>query len=136
VPVYRSALAVVLRHTAAAYGYALTIATTTQVLASTHGSPGMLDLWLFLLGGVGAFAVLEAVLQLLPKGAGVEVDHAFPLAGVLNVVATSGGFGTGALAAHLLGGAVAWPVAAFAATTAYLAVASAQAALIGARVSR
>lgn len=132
---YRSALAVVLRNTSAAYGYALTIAMTTQAVVSTHSSPRVLDLWLFLLGGVGGFAVLEAGLLLLPGREGAQVDHAFPLAGVLNLIAASAGFGVGALVAHGLSGGAAWPLAAFAATTVYLALAAGQAAGVGARRS-
>ncbi len=132
---YRAALGTVLRGTASAYGYALTLTTSTQALTAAHGTPRALDLWLFLVGGVAAFAVLEAGLLALPGRAHGNVEHAFPLAGVLNLVAVSAGYGIATLVAHGLDGPVAWPLAAFAATAVYLTLAAAQAAVIGTRVS-
>lgn len=124
---YRSALTAVLRSTAAAYGYSLTIASTVATLSETHGRPGVGQLYLFIAGGIGAFAVLEGVLVVAPAGDEAEAGHAFPLAGVLNVIAAGVAFGVAALLAHAIAGGVAWLLTPLAATVAYLALSAGQA---------
>lgn len=64
---YRSALTAVLRSTAAAYGYTLTIAATVATLSETHGKPGVGQLYLLIAGGIGAFTALEGVLVVAPR---------------------------------------------------------------------
>lgn len=124
---YRSALTAVLRSTAAAYGYTLTVAATVATLSETHGRPGVGQLYLLIAGGIGAFAALEGVLVIAPPEQEAEVSQAFPLAGALNVVAVGAAFGAATLLAHAISGGVAWLIAPFAATGVYLALSAGQA---------
>jgi hypothetical protein len=123
------ALRTTLRSTAAAYGYALTTASTLGLLTSVHGSPNAGRLFLFVAGGLLGFAVLEGLLLVLPAPEG-SPDDAFPFAGVLNVFSVGAGLGAATGLAHAIGGALAWGVTPLAATTVYLAVVSLQVAAV------
>src|SRR5215467_5408846 len=59
---YGAALRVTMRNTAAAYGYTLSTAATISVLTEMAGKPDVGKLFLFAIGGVTAFALLEALL--------------------------------------------------------------------------
>lgn len=76
---YRASMAIVLRSTAAAYGYTLTIATSVATLIANQGPPTMVELYLFIAGGSLAFAGLELALRLVEPAA-CEVEHVYPLA--------------------------------------------------------
>lgn len=127
---YRAALGATLRSTAAAYGYTLTVGTTLAELTTAHGSPHAADLFLFALGGLVAFAVLELLLRLLPEPAQDSPSQAFPLAGVLNFVAVSGGLGAGLGLSQALSSDAAWPLAGLGATATYMLLVAAQVTLV------
>ncbi len=130
---YRGALRTTLRSTAAAYGYTLTIATTAAVLTTVHGKPQTGDLFLFIAGGLIAFAVLEGFLQAFGGAGGEEPDHAFPFAGALNFISVGAGLGATTGIAHAVHSHLAWLLAAMVATATYMLLVAVQVTLISAR---
>jgi hypothetical protein len=128
---YRGALRTTLRSTAAAYGYALTIGTTSAVLTTVRGKPDEADLFLFIAGGLVAFALLEAALLASGDRDDSGPDHAFPFAGALNFLAVAAGLGAASGLAHAVHSAVAWLVAPLAATAVYLLLVAVQVTLVG-----
>lgn len=90
-----------------------------------HGRPRAGDLFLFVTGGLVAFALLE----ILPTFAGPSDEHveqAFPFAGSLNVVAVMGALGAGDGLANAIGQELAWLLAPMAATATYMLLVAAQ----------
>lgn len=78
---YGAALQVTMRNTAAAYGYTLSTASTIGVLTEMAGKPDVGELFLFAMGGVTAFVLLEALLAALGTSAAQPTEHTFPLSG-------------------------------------------------------
>jgi hypothetical protein len=120
--VYRAALKSAARSSAVPYGYTLTVWSSGAVLMRSHGAPPVADVFLFLAGGVAAFV---AIALLSAAGGEPPEPSAADLltAGALNVVAVAGSVAAAALVAEI-GGAVAWPLGAFAATLVYLLLSS------------
>ncbi len=124
---YRDALRETLRTTAAAYGFALSVATTLALLTSLHGKPRAGDVFLFAAGSLVAFAALELILVATTDDDGDSAGgQAFPFAGALNFISVGAALGCSVAIAHILSGALAWLVAPFAATFVYLAVVALQ----------
>jgi hypothetical protein len=119
---YRRTLKSIAGSSAVPYGYTLTVWSTGAVLMRSHGPPAVGDVFLFLVGGVAAFALIA--LLAAPSGEPPQTRPTDALrAGALHVAAVGGAVGIAALIAEL-GGAVAWPLGSFAATFAYLALAA------------
>lgn len=127
---YGPALRVTLRQTAAAYGYTLTIATTSAILASVHGKPRSGDVFLFAAGGLLAFAVLDAIVALTGTPEEDSPATAFPFAGALNFVSVGAALGASVALTHAVGSAIAWLLTPLAATSIYLLVVGAQVAVV------
>jgi hypothetical protein len=125
-PAYLAALAATLRATAAAYGYTLSIATTSAILSSVRGKPSTGDVFLFVAGGLVAFAILEAVLVAAPADAEQGPGQAFPFAGALNFVSVAGALGAAVGLAHAVHSALAWLLAPLAGTAVYMLLVAAQ----------
>lgn len=117
---YRAGLRVTLRSTAAAYGYTLTIAATAAEVMTVHGKPATGELFLFVAGGLAAFATLEVILQATRAAADEGPNHAFPFAGALNVVSVTAGLGAATGVSHAVTSSLAWLLSPMAATAAYL----------------
>lgn len=123
--IYHSALRLTLRTTAAAYGYTLTISTTAAVLLTVHGTPRTGDLFLFVTGGLVAFAALEALLAVVsPRKQPVE--QVFSFVGTRNIVSVPGALGAGTGLAHAIGAELAWLLAPLGATAVYMVLVAAQ----------
>ncbi|HET9185056.1 MAG TPA: hypothetical protein VFN82_02840 [Solirubrobacterales bacterium] len=124
---YLSALKATLRQTAAAYGYALTIASTSALLVSTQSVPSAGDVFLFALGGLAAFALLDAILELSRAGRqGEASDVAFPFAGALNFFSVFTALGAVDALVHAVTAGIVWLVAPALATAVYLAIVAVQ----------
>jgi hypothetical protein len=128
--IYRAGLRTTLRSSAAAYGYALTIATTAAELTTVHGKPGSGELFLFVAGGLAAFAVLETVLLTVRSPDGDAASHAFPFAGALNFIAVGAALGAAIGLTHAVGSAVAWLLSPLVATAVYLLLVAGQVTVI------
>jgi hypothetical protein len=128
-PIYRSALRVTLRTTAAAYGYTLTISTTAAVLMTVHGKPRPGDLFLFVAGGLIAFAGLDALLT-IGSPSEHRVEQVFPFAGSLNFVSVPAALGAATGVAYAISAAPAWLLAPLAATAIYMVLVAAQLTLV------
>ena len=118
----RRSFATIASASAAPYGYTITIWSSGALLLHYRGAPRVWEVFLFVVGGVAAFAGLS----LLGRGA-IEHSRQIPqgpervLAGVLDVFAVGLAVGAACLIA-MIGNPVAWPLASFAATLTYLCV--------------
>ena len=120
---YGTALRVTVRNTAAAYGYTLSTSATLSLLTEMTGKPDALKLFLFAIGGVIAFVLLEAVLAALRTSAQQQpLEHAIPFAGALNAVSVASALGMAILIVHLVRSALAWFLAQMATTAIYMLV--------------
>jgi predicted MFS family arabinose efflux permease len=120
---YGAALRVTMRNTAAAYGYTLSTAATVAVLGETAGKPDTGRLFLFALGGVTAFVLLEGVVGALGKPAPQRPDQAaIPFAGALNAASVCAALGMAVLVAHLVRSPIAWFLAQLGTTAIYMLV--------------
>ena len=123
---YLSALRTTLRHTAAAYGYALTLASTSALLVSTQSGPSAADVFLFAFGGLVAFALLDAVVEISRGRGDEEAQVAFAFAGALNFFSVFIALGAVDALAHALHAEVTWLLAPAVATAVYLLVVGVQ----------
>ncbi len=133
---YRTALGGVLRSTAAAYGYTLTIATTLAALTGRRGTPSTGELFLFVAGGLGAFALLEALMLALPTPRDGEPSAAFPFAGALNILSVPAALGCSIGLSDAIGASSVWLLTPLAATGVYLLVVALQVTAVGSVRSR
>jgi hypothetical protein len=124
---YGAALRVTMRNTAAAYGYTLSTGATIGVLGEMAGKPDTGRLFLFALGGVTAFVLLEGVVGALGTPAPQSPDQAaIPFAGALNVASVCAALGMATLIAHLVRSPLAWFLAQLATTAIYMLVVAVQ----------
>jgi hypothetical protein len=131
---YRRCLLATVRGSAAAYGYTLSVWTSGAALIHEHGQPSMLDIVLFLVGAVGAFALVA----LLALGGARELPHSLPegalvLAGTMHVISAGAALGAAILIAIAVNGDAAWPLASFSLTGLYLTVTAGEVAFMTAR---
>ena len=123
---YGAALRVTMRNTAAAYGYTLSTAATISVLGETAGKPDAGRLFLFAIGGVTAFVLLEAVVGALGTPAPQPPEQAIPFAGALNAASVCAALGMATLVAHLVRSPLAWFLAQLCTTAIYMLVVAVQ----------
>jgi hypothetical protein len=133
---YSAALQITLRSTAAAYGYTLSTATTLGLLTEISGKPDAGKLFLFALGGILAFTVLEVFLVTLGPSAAKPPEHAFPYAGALNAASVAAALGMAILVAHLVRSSLAWFLAPLATTAVYMLVVAGQVTAVAATQRR
>jgi hypothetical protein len=113
----------VLQGGALPYGYTITIWSTGAVLTGKHGSPGVGFVFLFAVGAIAGFAAV-ALIGAMSRSEPLEpAPRDLLVTGVTHVAAVGASIGATALIADMRN-RVAWPLAAFAATAIYLAVAS------------
>lgn len=123
---YISALRTTLRQTAAAYGYTLTIASTSALLVSTQNRPDAARIFLFALGGLAAFALLDAVLELVGAPCSGDAQVAFPFAGALNFFSVLAALGAVDALVHAIHAELVWLLAPALGTFVYLAIVALQ----------
>lgn len=127
---YVPALKTTLRQTAAAYGYTLAIGSTTTLLVSTQSWPSSGDVFLFALGGLIAFALLDALLELTHSGGGEGPGVAFPFAGTLNFFSVLAALGLVDALTHAIHTGIVWLLAPALATAVYLAAVAVQVSVV------
>jgi hypothetical protein len=125
---YLAALATALRGTALQYGYSLTVWASGMLLAHERGLPSIGEVFLFMIGAIAGFALLGLVVRLTRTAPYEPSFGELWRTGMVQVLAVGGALGAAALVALIHSG-VAWPVGAFAATVAYLALATLELAL-------
>ncbi len=123
---YREDLRNVVGSSATAYGYTLTIWSTGMVLSHAYGPPSPPLVFAFFGGAVVAFAVVG----ILAFG-GVAVEFGGPpnriqLWGYFHFLSVGLAVGAAWLASAYVRGFLGWPLGAFVATAAYLAVVGAE----------
>lgn len=101
------------------YGYTVTIWTTGAVLNDERGKPAVGQVWLFLAGAIGAFALL-GLATTLRRRPPLEISEGVLLrTGMVHFSAVSAALGVACLLGLIPSG-VAWPLGAFGATATYL----------------
>jgi len=128
---YLQAIQTALHGAGLPYGYAITVWSTGAALAAEHGTPSLIEIYLFAAGAVAAYGSLT-FLTWATEG---EAQH--PLtrsprrirAGLLHIGAIALAITSAVLIARFSSGAV-WLVAPLAATLLYLAVPSVEVALV------
>jgi hypothetical protein len=133
---YGAALRVTLRNTAAAYGYTLSTAATIGVLTEVAGKPDAGRLFLFAIGGVTAFVLLEALIAGLRTPAPQPPEQAFPFAGVLNAASVCAALGMAVLVAHFVRSPLAWFLAQMSTTAIYMLVVAVEVTVVAAVLRR
>src|SRR5258708_677506 len=123
---YGAALRVTMRNTAAAYGYTLSTSATLSLLTEMTGKPDALKLFLFAIGGVIAFVLLEAVFAALRTLSEKPLEHAVPFAGALNAVSVCSALGMAILIVHFVRSALAWFIAQMGTTAIYMLIVAAE----------
>jgi hypothetical protein len=125
---YLSALATALRGTALPYGYTLTISTSGMLLTHQRGLPSVGEVFLFMIGAIAGFGSLGLVVRLTGTAPFEPSFRDLWRTGMIQLLAVGGALGGAALGA-LIGSGIAWPLGAFVATVAYLALATLELAL-------
>jgi hypothetical protein len=120
---YLSALATVLRGSALPYGYTLTIWTSGLMLTRERGLPSVGEIFLFMVGAFAGFVLLGLIVSLTGAVALEPSYGVLRRTGMIQLIAVTGALGGATLVAQIHSG-VAWPVGAFVATAAYLALAT------------
>lgn len=134
---YGAALRVTLRNTAAAYGYTLSTAATLGVLTEMAGKPDVGRLFLFAIGGVTAFVLLEVLLlAALRTPAPQPPEQAFPFAGALNAASVCAALGMATLVAHFVRSPLAWFLAQMSTTAIYMLVVALEVTIVAAVLRR
>jgi hypothetical protein len=118
---YERGLRTSVRTNGGPYGYSVMITASFGVLSALVGSPTVGQIFLFLLGAVLAFLVVEAAVS---RGFRVrlrgEPSEVVALGSSFAFVSVGGGVGIAALAGVVLGPGVAWPFGSLLATVTYL----------------
>jgi len=112
------------------FGFSILVTVTFGILQKTQGSPTVPEIFLYAIGAVLSFSVLEAVLSRgfrrpMPQ----HHTQVLALGTAFNVVSVLGGLASGWILAQLMGGAPVWAVAPFVAGMVYLLGESLEAAL-------
>lgn len=116
---YLAALRAIAGRSAVPYGYTVTLWSSGALLMHARGTPGVGDVFLFMVGALGAFA---AVGMFVRNATGEAIDpsaNELVTTGMLNLVAVSAAVGAVALIA-LIPSAVDWVLGSSAATSIYL----------------
>ena len=121
---YLSELRLALRNNAGAYGYSVMITGALAVLTATYKSPTAGQVFLFLLGAVLSFAVIEL---LATRGFTRPIDDSeatkvIALGSSLSLVSVAAAVGAALLGAMVLPKTPAWLVGGFLASLIYLLV--------------
>jgi len=120
---YSAALVSVLGRSALPYGYTITVWTSGAVLEHDVGSPGIVEIWLFLAGAIAAFALLAALAARAQPRPAKPSPYQLVRTGTIQTIAVGAALGA-TCAIGLLHTMIAWPLASFAATAVYLTAAS------------
>ena len=126
---YLQALVTIVRGSAVPYGYTLTIWTSGAALEHWHGTPGIGDIFMFLGGAIAGFVLVAAGVRRLAYPPLRKSPDELTWTGMMQLVAVALALGAGTLVAQI-SDPVAWPLAAFAATTAFLLPAAMELALV------
>lgn len=126
---YRKSIATILHSAAIPYGVTLTVWASGAALVHFQGNPKIYDIFLFVLGGMGAYSVLAlASAPVLRHGAGGSPGPQMALTGILHLLSIGAAVGAVTLIAKI-DSWVAWPLGGFAGIGLYLALAGVEFAL-------
>lgn len=112
-----------LRNNAGAYGYSVMITCALAMLGAIHRSPDVGQIFLFVLGAVASFALIETVAtRTFTRALDDEATKVIALGSSLNLISIASAIGVAALAGSVLPTALAWVGGAFVASATYLLV--------------
>lgn len=120
---YRRGIGTSLRNNSAAFGYSIVVTSNFATLQYFIEPPGLREVYLFTIGAVAAFALLEAVAsKLFRKKLSGEPSEVIALGSALSILSITAAIGTTNLTAWLVRHWIAWPIGAFVSTLVYLLV--------------
>lgn len=121
---YVQGLRLGVRENAQAFAFSIMITSSFGVVASLEGAPRVGEVWAFMPGAVlGFVAVLVvATAGFRRKEMEAERTDVLVVGAALALGSTASGLGAATLVAYLLGGLLAWGLAPFAASAAFLFV--------------
>jgi hypothetical protein len=121
---YVTAMARILESAAIPYGITLTVWGSGAALAHFRGQPKLYEIFLFLLGGMGGYALLTTIFaRSLQRTSEAHPGVAMALTGTLHFLAIGGAVGAVALVANIKSW-IAWPLGGMAGIALYLALAA------------
>lgn len=98
---------------ATTFGFSILATVSFGVVQSTQGSPGVMQIFLFAIGAVMSFTLLEGILSRgFVKPMPQHPTQTLALGTSLNIVSVTGGLGAALLVSTLLSGNWAWALAA------------------------
>lgn len=119
---YARELRLSLRNNAGAYGYAVVLTCSLAVLGSIHTPPNVAEVFLFIVGSVVSFAVIEAIAThgFTRALSDSEATRVIALGSSLGLVSIALAVGAAALLAAVSPPMISWPAGAALASTLYL----------------
>ncbi len=121
---YRHGLRGAIRHNAPAFAFSIMITSTFGSIASEEGSPSVGSVYGFMAGGVLGFLVILAVASAGFRRTRMEAERpvVIVVGSALSLGSTAVGLGAATLVGVLLDGFLAWILAPFAASMAFMLV--------------
>ena len=120
-PSYRSGLGASTHQNAGAFAFSIMITSAFGAVSALEPRPRVWEMFLYAAGAVAGFSLVGAAGKLLhDPGAEASRTDVVLLASALSFFSVLAGVGAAAIAAWLLPAWLAWPVAAFGASTTFL----------------
>ena len=102
---YEASLATILKTAAVPYGVTLTVWASGAALTHLRGSPNILDIFLFVIGGMAGYtAVALAVVRALEHSGPASPGAQMALTGLLHLVSIGAAVGAVTMIAHVIAG--------------------------------
>ena len=120
---YRRGIRTSLRNNSSAYGYTIVVTCDVAMLNRLVGSPSIGEIYAFIIGAVGAFALLEAsVSRMFREKLKGEPSNVMALGSSFSIVSISVAVSATLLCGWLTGGWFVWGLSAFGSTAVYLLI--------------
>lgn len=119
-----------IRGNSKAYGYSIVATADFAVLSKLTSSPTLGEIYLFIVGAVLAFAMIEAIgTRMFTRDLPDEPSRVVALGSAIGIVSISAAVGVAIGVGKLLPSSAAWPIGAFASSAVYLLVVAVEMAL-------
>lgn len=105
---------------AMAYGYSVSITVALAATTTLVERPGVLDLFLFLVGAAVSFAAVELAATWTLRDVRPEPEEIAEIGSILSIFSIGLAFGAAVLVGSFVKTWLAWPLASFAATLVYV----------------
>jgi hypothetical protein len=121
---YAHGLRAAVRFNAQAFGFSIVVTSAFGIVAAFEGTPSVGETYAFMSGAVLGFVAVLAVATLGFTRTAMEAERTeiLAVATALALGSTASGLGAATLVVHFLGGLLAWGLAPFAGSAAFLLV--------------